>query len=129
MHKGCNLVCCPACGYQMVDVRRTLVGRLAGSVFHKRHRPHQQNRYGLTLSDVPPGWRAKVVGFRNGIPPARCAHLQAYGLVPDNWVWVVQHSPVTVIQVDHTELALEKSLASEIEVQHIHKGEIHEDRK
>ena len=84
---------------------------------------------GLTLSDVPPGYRAKVVGFGDGIRPTRRAHLQAYGLVPDNWVRVVQHSPVTVIQIDQTELALENSLASEIEVQNIHEGEAHEDRQ
>jgi Fe2+ transport system protein FeoA len=83
----------------------------------------------LTLSDVPPGWQAKVVGFRGGIPPARRVHLQAYGLVPNDWVWVMQHSPVTVIQIDQTELALENSLASEIEVQHIRKGEVYEDRQ
>lgn len=129
MHKGCNLVCCPACGYQMVDERHSLMGRLAGSVFRARHPRLRRGQQSLTLMDVPPGWRAKVVGFRDGIPPARRAHLQAYGLIPDDWVWVVQHSPVTVIQIDHTELALEESLASEIEVIHIGKGEVHEDCK
>jgi len=121
------MVCCPACGYQMVDTRRSLVGRLAGSVVRPKHRRQKLERHYLTLSDVPPGWRAKVVGFRDGIPPARRAQLQSYGLVPDDWVWVMQHSPVTVIQIDQTELALENSMASEIEVQHIHKGEVYED--
>jgi len=129
MHRGCNLVCCPACGYQMVDERRSWVGRLAGSVFHHRRRRHQQARHGLTLSDVPPGWQAKVVGFRDGMPSIRRAHLQAYGLIPDDWVRVVQHSPVTVIQVDQTELALENSLAREIEVEIIHEGDAYEDRQ
>ena len=40
----------------------------------------------------------------------------AYGLIPGNWVEVVQHSPVTVVQVENTELALEDELASQIEV-------------
>jgi Fe2+ transport system protein FeoA len=128
MHQGCNLVCCPACGYQITDVRRSLVGRLAGSVFRAGHHRHRRHRHGLTLSDVPPGWQAKVVGFRDGFPPVRQAHLQAYGLVPNDWVRVVQHSPVTVIQIDQTELALENSLASQIEVETIGKGEAHEDR-
>ncbi len=81
MHRGCNLVCCPACGYQMVDERRSLMGRLAGSVFRARHPRLRREQQSLTLMDVPPGWRAKVVGFRDGIPSARRAHLQAYGLV------------------------------------------------
>jgi len=63
------------------------------------------------------------------MPSIRRAHLQAYGLIPDDWVRVVQHSPVTVIQIDQTELALENSLASQIEVQHIRKGEVYEDRQ
>jgi len=129
MHKGCNLVCCPACGYQMVDERRSLMARLAGSVFRARHPRLRREPQSLTLLDVPPGWRAKVVGFRDGIPSGRRAHLQAYGLVSDDWVRVVQHSPVTVIQIDQTELALENTLASEIEVEIIRKGEDYEDRQ
>jgi Fe2+ transport system protein FeoA len=129
MHRGCSLVCCPACGYQMADARRSLVGRLAGSIFHPKHHRRKRERHGLTLSDVPPGRRAKVVGFRDGIPYTRRAHLQAYGLVPNDWVVVLQHSPVTVIQIDQTELALENSLANEIEVETTHKGENNEDRQ
>jgi Fe2+ transport system protein FeoA len=111
----------------MVDVRRLRLGRLAGLLFRIGSGRHWRVKDGLTLSDVPPGWRAKVVGFKDGIPPARRAQLQAYGLIPDDWVWVVQHSPVTVIQIDQTELALENSLASEIEVQQMCKGEVYED--
>jgi len=128
MHQGCNLVCCPGCGYQMVDVRRSRLGRLADSILSRRSSRQRKMKAGLTLSDVPPGYWAKVVGFREEISLARRAHLQAYGVVTDEWVWVLQHSPVTVIQIDQTELALENSLASEIEVQNILKGEVYEDR-
>lgn len=129
LHQGCNLICCPACGYQIVNVRRSRLARLAGSLLRNGSSRRRGIKDGLSLSDVPPGWRAKVVGFRDGISPARRAHLQAYGLIPDDWVWVVQHSPVTVIRIEQTELALENSLASEIEVQHMQKGEVYEDSR
>ncbi len=60
-------------------------------------------------------------------PGAPTCRLMAWS--PDDWVRVVQHSPVTVIQIDQTELALENTLASEIEVEIIRKGEDHEDRQ
>jgi hypothetical protein len=36
--------------------------------------------------------------------------------VPNYWVQVVQHSPVTIVRLDHLELALENDLARGIEV-------------
>jgi Fe2+ transport system protein FeoA len=63
------------------------------------------------LAEVVPGSQATFLGFAPGMPAERQAHLQAYGLVPGSLVQVVQHSPVTVVQVDHLELALERSLA------------------
>jgi Fe2+ transport system protein FeoA len=69
-----------------------------------------------TLADVPPGCQARVTGFTSNLPPARFAHLQAYGLVPGYWVRVIQQSPVLVIQIDQTELALEMELAGNVHV-------------
>jgi Fe2+ transport system protein FeoA len=42
--------------------------------------------------------------------------LQAYGLIPGDWVYVVQQKPVTVVQIEHLELALEGDLARQVEV-------------
>lgn len=69
-----------------------------------------------TLANVPPGERAIVAGFCERMNPERRAHLQAYGLVPGRAVQVVQQYPVTVLQVDHTELALEVELACGVKV-------------
>jgi Fe2+ transport system protein FeoA len=63
-----------------------------------------------------------VVGFADGVSPDRRARLQAYGLIPNYWVRVVQHSPVTVVRLDQTELALETELAGEIQVMSIREG-------
>ncbi len=40
----------------------------------------------------------------------------AYGLTPGAQVRVVQHSPVTVVQVENLEIALERSLAEGIRI-------------
>ena len=58
----------------------------------------------------------RVKGFLPGLSPERQAHLLAYGLAPGYWVQVIQHSPVTVVRIEHTELALEAGLACQVQV-------------
>ena len=72
---------------------------------------------GCTLADIPPGSRGRVKGFCPGLSPERLAQLQSYGLLPGYWVRVLRHSPVTLIQVEQTELALETELACEVQVE------------
>jgi Fe2+ transport system protein FeoA len=48
---------------------------------------------------------------------SRRQQLQAYGLSPGHCVRVMQHSPVTIIQAGHTELAMESDLAQSIIVE------------
>ena len=71
----------------------------------------------LTLADVPPGGRACIRGFLPGLSCERRAHLQAYGLTPGYQVRILQHSPVTIVQVEHMELALEGGLARQVQVE------------
>jgi Fe2+ transport system protein FeoA len=58
----------------------------------------------------------RLEGFASSLPARQQAHLQAYGLVPGHLVRVVQHSPVTIVQIEHTELALEAGLARQIRI-------------
>jgi Fe2+ transport system protein FeoA len=55
-----------------------------------------------------------IEGFAQDIRPARKSQLQAYGLVPGYWVEVLQHSPVTVIKIEHSEVAMENELARQV---------------
>lgn len=75
--------------------------------------------HSLTLADIPAGQPAMIVSFLAGLPDERQAHLHAYGLAPGSRVQVKQHQPVTVIQVDHIELALETSLALKVSVRRL----------
>jgi hypothetical protein len=67
-----------------------------------------------TLVALPPGRKARVAGFGPGLSPEHRAHLQAYGVIPGHEVQTLQHSPVTVAQVEHTELAVEAGVARQI---------------
>ena len=71
----------------------------------------------LTLADIPAGRCMRVRGFSARLPAERQAHLQAYGLIAVHCVKVLQHTPITVIQIEHTELALEGDLARLVEVE------------
>ena len=68
----------------------------------------------LTLLDIPVGCHGMIEGFSADIRPARKSQLQAYGLVPGYWVEVLQHSPVTVVKIEHSEVAMENELARQV---------------
>jgi len=68
-----------------------------------------------TLLQVPPGGCVRMRGFM-GMSSEHRQHLRGYGLTPGCTIEVVQHSPVTVIKVDETELALDKELARQVEI-------------
>lgn len=99
----------------MVDVDQSILARLFSRVLLKTNKEKNPTA-GLTLLDVPRGYRAKVVGFAESIPLARKAHLQAYGLTPGHRVRILQQSPITIVQIEHTELAIEWDLAERIRV-------------
>jgi Fe2+ transport system protein FeoA len=77
----------------------------------------------LSLLEVPAGYRARIEGFVPDLSPARKSQLQAYGLVPGYWVEVLQHSPVTVVKIEQSEMAMENDLARMVWVAEIGPGE------
>jgi Fe2+ transport system protein FeoA len=81
----------------------------------KRDCPRRSKQ--LTLADIAPGHKARLIGFCPGLAAERRAHLIAYGMTPGHTIQVIQHTPVTVIRVEHTELAMEIEVACEILVE------------
>ncbi len=111
LRRGCPLVCCPACGHVDVDVARSRVARLVTPLLHGRAARRPRRAGERTLADVPPERCAVVRGFRPGIPADRQEQFRAYGLAAGRAVKVLQQAPVTIVRVDHTELAFERDLA------------------
>ncbi len=117
-NSNCMLTCCPACGYESPDPERsTLVG--LGSRIRSFVRSGSRRRgaaepeiddHTVALSDVPPGSTVTVERL-DDLSDSRREQLQAYGLSPGRKVDVVQQSPVTVIRVEHIDLAFEHSIA------------------
>ncbi|MBT3190631.1 MAG: ferrous iron transport protein A [Anaerolineae bacterium] len=69
------------------------------------------------LTDIDRNSSAQIMGFAPSLSADRKAHLQAYGIIPGNTLWVQQKEPVTIVQVEHTEIALEAELAEAIYVE------------
>lgn len=78
-----------------------------------RPQPRPQPR---TLAEVRPGDMARVIRFSSAAP-AWQERLLAHGVAPGCVVHVTQHQPVTIIQIDNTELGFERDLARAIEVE------------
>lgn len=75
------------------------------------HRPIHHETHAATLPDIRPGSTTTVTGFVATIPPDTQERLLAYGLLPGQTLRVLAQKPLTVVQVEHTELALERELA------------------
>jgi len=128
IQKSCHMVCCPACGYQTIDpasssvVRMAEAGRSGWKRLRKRFRKSpvlntsrdNQSSTDYVLSSVLPGHEVCVAGFTSSISAERKARLQAYGLVSGQVVRVLQHNPVTVVVIEHLELAMETDLARSV---------------
>jgi Fe2+ transport system protein FeoA len=112
LQTGCKLARCPNCGYEMVNVHTSRLARWAARWLTRGsgESPSLKN----TLADLIPGQSAQVVGFSAGLSLKQQAHLLAYGVAPGRQVQVLQHNPVTVVQVEHLELALETALAQDV---------------
>jgi Fe2+ transport system protein FeoA len=118
LSKGCAFVCCPACGYGMVDLEHSRLVRLGSWIARSLRIAWRRGRRGTreaTLADVPPGHRARIEAL-NGLPTSQHEQLQSYGVTFGRWVEVVQQSPVTVVRVEHTDLAFERAIARSIRV-------------
>jgi Fe2+ transport system protein FeoA len=113
---GCTAACCPNCGHDTVDPGRSRLVALATRLARALRRgpsvaPAPAIAPGrTTLAQLAPGGTA-LISDLDGLDVSWREHLQAYGLVPGRNVDVVQQAPVTVVQVDHTNVALERRLA------------------
>lgn len=83
--------------------------------FQKRHYKGAVHEIGSTLSSVIPGDEVIIRGF-SGIGETEEKSLYAYGILPGRRVRVLAQSPVTIVQIEQTELAFEIQIARRIQV-------------
>jgi Fe2+ transport system protein FeoA len=65
-----------------------------------------------TLIGARPGSAVRIDGFTAATPADLRERLLAYGLIPGQTLRVLAQKPLTMLQIEHTELALERELAA-----------------
>lgn len=120
----CHLICCPNCGYQVVDDSRSTVARWLDRIFRRSPRSEADRQRArrvieerlVPLSHVAAGSQARVrrLEFESD---GRSGRLTVFGLAPGADVTVVQRVPAPVIRVGETELALGREVLDRIWVE------------
>lgn len=117
----CSIICCPNCGYQVVDESRSWIGRLLQRVWQSTTGEERQLRLDSSpsapttclLSQVPIGVEVEIQRLAE-MPSARLARLSVFGLIPGSRVTVLQRQPVPVLSIDETELSLSRQFLEQI---------------
>jgi hypothetical protein len=129
LHTGCHLVCCPACGHTTVDQGESRIVRWLSAFLDRISAQQPDERLAsqqaqlshapaYTLADVPLNRRVRVLDL-SALPAAQREQLQGYGLMPAAVLRVTQHTPVTVVQIEHAELAIESEIARTVRVHEV----------
>ncbi len=122
MSAGCAIICCPNCGYQVVDESKAWGVSLLRKMLSRRKRPAPSSagndgrdvrRRTYSLDDLLPGESAEVVGISSA-DEGRLMKLSALGIAPGSRIRIVQHFPVCILWVGETQLSLDSSVAREI---------------
>jgi len=108
---GCNMLCCPNCGYRTLTPRRI---RLRNRLLRRLRRGWRGGGV-RPLSACPLGQQVRVVAIASN-DAARLERLSALGLVPGSTIVLKQRHPAYVVKVGGTELALDRELADCIHV-------------
>jgi Fe2+ transport system protein FeoA len=126
LHTGCRLVCCPACGHTTVDPGQSRLVRWVTALLERsrarqpaeRTTPQDTQRVPAArgvLADVPLDHRARVVDV-GALRASQREQLYGYGILPGCVLRVIQRTPVTVVQIEQIELAIETAIAQAVQV-------------
>jgi len=109
--KGCSLACCPNCGYGAPVPGGSAVVRLAArAAAALRGRRGVSAPSGPTLAQAAAGSQATIETLER-VPARQREQLLAYGIAPGRVVDVLQTRPVTIVRIEHAELAFETAVS------------------
>ena len=109
----CTLACCPNCGFTTIDVQRSASARFVSKLLGAPRKAVKKAAPASILV-IRPGESVEVAELGGGMAADQIALLRTYGIDVGRTVKVVQHRPMTVLEVDQTEVALESDLAAQI---------------
>ena len=128
MGRHCTLICCPNCGYQVVDESKSLLAKMLQRLWptarNKQTSQPPPKRLKIEPTEAPtiplnhmPAGRMVEVKFLEDLSAHRLAQLSLLGLTPGARIEVLQHRPVPIIRLGQTELALTNEILKQIWVQ------------
>ncbi|MEZ4670555.1 MAG: FeoA family protein [Anaerolineae bacterium] len=112
-NESCGIVCCPNCGYQLPDERKTRVASALRRWFTRRQEQNEIESPVRPLSTLRPGQTAKIVSI-DSTSQSRLERLQLLGLMPDAHITLEQKRPAYVLSVGFTQLSLDTDIAQDI---------------
>ena len=109
------MVCCPQCGYQMVDERKSTAAGWLRRLLRRDPGPARVSARGVkSLADLASGQSGEVVTIATQ-QASRLDRLSALGIVPGSRITLLlQRTPAFILRVGETELTLDESIAREI---------------
>ena len=108
MVAGCQLICCPQCGYEFVESSKT--ESLIKGMFKHSDRA-------LPLSLAPVGADLRIISTDGA--RASLARLTVWGILPGQTIHLLQRRPSFVVRAGETEIALDREIAGSILVEPI----------
>jgi ferrous iron transport protein A len=119
----CNLICCPQCGYQLIDETRSRTASWLRRLLPARSsaedgvtvRPSAVNG-ALPLTHIPVGMKVEVCAFEH-VGAEQLSRFTAFGLTPGTQIELVQRYPAPVLRIGETELAVSREIVEHIWVQ------------
>ncbi|HYO89704.1 MAG TPA: FeoA family protein [Candidatus Limnocylindrales bacterium] len=114
-NERCAIICCPNCGYQIPDARRSVLAEGLRRWLNRRSGPVPSVEAVCRLTELHPGQCGQVIKI-DSASHERIERLQVLGLSPAAMVTLEQKRPAYVIRVGFTELSLEHDIAHEIMV-------------
>ncbi len=113
---GCALACCPNCGYSAPAPGASALLRLGARVASALGGSRRAGKAeGETLATASAGARVEIASLAD-VPHGEREQLLAYGIAPGRVVEVLQRTPVTIVRLEHLELALERGVGRGIHV-------------
>ncbi|MBE2270392.1 MAG: ferrous iron transport protein A [Anaerolinea sp.] len=111
----CAVICCPNCGYQMVDEKRSVLADRLRRFWARRNAPAPETGEVCALSDLRAGQYGRVVEVA-AEDSTRAERLQVLGFVKDAEIRLMQTKPTYIVQVGFTEVSVEKAISRAITV-------------
>lgn len=115
-NESCGIICCPNCGYQVADERKSRLATTLRRMLTRQPQPTADTPSVRPLSALYPGQSGKVVSI-DSTNHGRVERLHVLGLVEDARVILQQRRPTMVLRVGFTELSIEREIADEILVE------------